>query len=144
MLPYHGSRGQIKVLHYLQLKQNIMVHLKEQKKITFVKNIIESISELLRLQLPMALRMDNTGAIYLAYNQTTGQRTKHIDIRVHHVRHLITYGIIKTKFFGTDDNTADIFKKNTSETLFVKHSDKLIEDLEELYEELPLGFEYSE
>jgi uncharacterized protein (DUF488 family) len=88
--------------------------------------------------------MDSTGAIYLENNQTTGQRTKHIDIRVHHVRNLITEGIIKTKFVRTDDNTADIFTKNTSETLFLKHSDKLIEDLEELYEELLLGFEYSD
>jgi uncharacterized protein (DUF488 family) len=92
----------------------------------------------------MTLRMDNTGAIYLANNQTTGQRTKHIDIRFHHVRNLITDGIIKTKFVRTGDNTTDIFTKNTSETLFVKHSDKLIEDLEELYEELLLGFEYSD
>jgi hypothetical protein len=57
---------------------------------------------------------------------------------------LITDGIIKTKFVRTDDNTADIFTKNTSEILFVKHSDKLIEDLEELYEELLLCFEYSD
>jgi uncharacterized protein (DUF488 family) len=92
----------------------------------------------------MTLRMDNTGTIYLANNQTTGQRTKHIDIRVHHVQNLITDGIIKTKFVRTDDNTADIFTKYTSEALFVKHSDKLVEDLEELYEELLLGFEYSD
>jgi hypothetical protein len=49
-----------------------------------------------------------------------------------------------TKFVKTDDNTADIFSKNTSEELFVKHSNKLIEDLEEIYEETFLGFEYSD
>jgi hypothetical protein len=87
------------------------------KEEIFIKNIIESIDELPHLQLPMTLRMDNTGAIYLANNQTTGQSTKHIDIRVHHVRNLITDGIIKTKFVRTDDNTADIFTKNTLETL---------------------------
>jgi hypothetical protein len=114
------------------------------KEEIFVKNILESIDELPRLQLTMTLIMDNTGADYLANNQTTGQRTKHIDIGVHHVRNLITDGIIKTKVVRTNDNTADIFTKNTSETLFVKHSDKLIEDLEELYDELLLGFEYSD
>jgi hypothetical protein len=103
------------------------------KEEIFVKNILESIYELSCIELPMTLRMDNTGAIYLANNQTTGQRTKHIDIRAHHVQNLITDGVIKTKFVRTDDNTADIFTKNTSETLFVKHSDKLSEDLEELY-----------
>jgi hypothetical protein len=78
------------------------------KEEIFIKNIIESIDELPRLQLPMTLRMDNTGAIFLADNQTTGQRTKHIDIRVHHFQSLITDGIIKTKFVRTDDDTADI------------------------------------
>jgi predicted transcriptional regulator len=88
--------------------------------------------------------MDNTGAVYLANNQTTGQRTKHNNIIVHHVRDLITEGIIKTTFVRTDNNTADICTKNTSETLIVKHSDKSIEALEELYEEMLLDFEYSE
>jgi hypothetical protein len=32
MLPYHGNRDQMRVLHCLQLKLNIMVHLKLQKK----------------------------------------------------------------------------------------------------------------
>jgi hypothetical protein len=79
--------------------------------------------------------------------QTTRPRVREpsiFDIRVHHIQNLIKDGIIKTKFARTDVNTADIFTKNTSETLFVKHSDKLIEDLEELYEELLLGFEYSD
>jgi hypothetical protein len=103
------------------------------EEVYFIKNIIEGIHEIPRLQLPMTLRIDNTGAIYLANNQTTGQRTKHIDIGVHYVCELINADIIKTKFVKTDDNTADIFTKNTSETLFVKHSDKFIEDLEDIY-----------
>jgi hypothetical protein len=77
-----------------------MVHLKLQKKQFFVKSIIESIDEFPRLQLPMTLRVYNTGAIYLANNQTTGQRTKHIDIRLHHNQNLITDGIIKKSLLG--------------------------------------------
>jgi hypothetical protein len=77
----------------------------------------------------MTLRIDSTGAINLANKQTTGQITKHIVIRVHYVRELMNADIIKTKFAKTEDNTLDIFTKNTTETFFAKHSDKLIEDL---------------
>ena len=104
------------------------------KELVFIKNLIEGIEALYKLELPMMLRMDNTGAIYLANNQSTGPRTKHIDIRVHYVRDLISEGIIKTKFVKSEDNTADIFTKNTNEFIFVNHTDKIIEDLEETFE----------
>ena len=105
------------------------------KELVFIKNIIEGMKEENNLALPMMLRMDNTGAIYLANNQTTGQRTKHIDIRTHYVRNLILEGIIKSKFVKSEDNTADIFTKNTNELLFIEHTDKFMEDLEIIEEE---------
>jgi hypothetical protein len=115
------------------------------KETILVKNIIDIMNELPCLQLPMIFRIDNTGAIYLTNNQTTGQRTKHIDISVYYVRDLIAADIIRNKFLKTNDNTADIFTKNTSETLFVRHTEKLIEDLvEDTYAEKFLGFEYSD
>jgi hypothetical protein len=113
-------------------------------EVMVIKNIIERINELPHLQLPMTLRIDNTGAIYLGNNRTTGQRNKHIDIRFHYVRDLITADIIRTKFVKTDDNTTDIFTKKTSETLFVKHTDKLIDDVEDIYAKTFIGFEYSD
>jgi hypothetical protein len=101
------------------------------KELVFIKNIIEGMKENKNLILPMKLRIDNTEAIYLANNQTTGQRTKHIDIRTHFVRNMIIEGIIKTLFVKSEDNTADVFTKNVSEDLFIKHTDKFMEDLEE-------------
>ena len=100
------------------------------KELVFIKNLIEGIEELNKLELPMMLRMDNTGAIYLANNQSTGPRTKHINIGVHYVCDLISEGIIKTKFVKSEDNTADIFTKNTTEELFKKQSVKLVEQID--------------
>jgi hypothetical protein len=114
------------------------------KELMFIKNLMEGINQLHRLRLPMILRMDNTGAIYLANNQTTGQRTKHIDIRVHYVRNMINQEILKTSFVKTDDNTADIFTKNTSEVLFIKHTDKFMEDLSDTIEQAFMAYEYSD
>ena len=101
------------------------------KELLFLSNIIEGMKEKERMILPMILRMDNTGAIYIANNQTTGPRTKHIDIRTHYVRNMIIEGLIKTLFVKSADNTADIFTKNTSESIFIDHSDKIMVNLEE-------------
>ena len=79
------------------------------------------------LKLPMTLWVDNAGAIYLANNHTTGQRTKHIDIRAHYVRELINNGYLKVVFIKSEDNDADIYTKNTTEELFEKHSNKYME-----------------
>ena len=78
------------------------------------------------------MNVDNTGAIYLANNFTTGPRTKHIDIRAHFVRELIINGILKVVFVKSEDNDADIFTKNVSEDLFVKHKEKLMDEYPEL------------
>ena len=44
---------------------------------------------------------------------------------------MIIDGLIKTLFVKSEDNTADIFTKNTSEGIFIEHSDKLMDDLDE-------------
>ena len=48
----------------------------------------------------------------LANNQTTSQRTKHVDVRYHFVREYIEDGMIKIIFVKSKDNDADIFTKN--------------------------------
>lgn len=95
------------------------------KELVFVQNLIKSMG--IELTLPIQLHVDNTGAIYLANNYSTGQRTKHIDIRAHFVRELIVDGVLKIIFVKTEDNDADIFTKNTSEEIHLKHSAKMIE-----------------
>jgi hypothetical protein len=99
------------------------------KEILLIKQLMDTIG--IQVQLPIIVRVDNVGAIFLANNFSVGQRTKHIDIRTHFIREYIEDGIIKIVFIRTDDNDADIFTKNTIEELYNKHSDKLIEELPE-------------
>jgi hypothetical protein len=96
------------------------------KELVFVHNLIKSMG--IELQLPIILQVDNTGAIYLANNYSTGPRTKHIDIRAHFVRELIVDGTLKIIFVKSEDNDADILTKNTSEELYEKHSSKMIKE----------------
>ena len=95
------------------------------KEIIFVKQLIETMG--IELHLPIIVRVDNVGAIYIANNYTTSQRTKHIDVRTHFVREFIEDGIIKIVFIKSEDNDADIFTKNTSEELYDKHLNKMID-----------------
>ena len=83
----------------------------------------------IKIQLPIKIKVDNVGAIYLSNNYTTSQRTKHIDIRTHFVRQYIEDGIFKIEFVKSADNDADIFTKNTTEEIFKTQSEKLVEEI---------------
>jgi hypothetical protein len=69
-----------------------------------------------------ALFMDNTGAIKLITNNSTGNRTKHIDIKARFVGDEVKEKRLALQYMKTDENTADIFTKNVVEGLFKKHS----------------------
>jgi hypothetical protein len=97
------------------------------KEVIFAKQILETMGVI--LEFPIIIEVDNTGAIYIANNYTTGQRTKHIDIRAHFVREFIEDGVLKVVFVRSEDNGADIYTKNTTEFLFEKHSSKYMEDV---------------
>ncbi len=44
----------------------------------YVRNVLESMG--LKAKLPMALEMDNKGAVNLANNWSIGGRTRHVDV----------------------------------------------------------------
>ena len=103
------------------------------KELLFIKQTIESMG--IKIELPIKIKTDNVGAIYLSNNYTTSQRTKHIDIRTHFVRQHIEDGIFKIEFIRSTNNDADIFTKNTTEDLFNKHAAKNVEDMKFMIEQ---------
>ncbi|HSN66223.1 MAG TPA: reverse transcriptase domain-containing protein, partial [Fusibacter sp.] len=98
------------------------------KEVIFAKQVLESIG--IPLSYPIEIKCDNIGAIYLANNHSTSQRTKHIDTRTHFVREFVEQEILKVVFVKSEDNEADIFTKNTTEELFRKHMSKNVEEVE--------------
>ncbi len=69
---------------------------------------------------PGVLLEDNTGAIFLMENQVVGNRTKHIDIRMHHIREMMSKEgnmdpRLVVKFVKSENNIADIATKNVTE-----------------------------
>ncbi len=97
------------------------------KEIYFTKMLIESMGH--TVELPIKVLIDNVGAMFLANNSSTGQRTKHIDVRYHYSRELIASGIIVLEFVRTTENDSDIYTKNVGNELFLKHSNKYITEL---------------
>jgi hypothetical protein len=97
-------------------------------EIVFIKMLIESMG--ISVELPIHIYIDNVGAMFLANNSTTGQRTKHIDTRYHYVRGLINDKIVTVEFIPTKDNEADIFTKNVGGELFVTHTEKFMQQVD--------------
>lgn len=60
---------------------------------------------------PMKIYCDNTSSIKLAKNDAFQERTKHIDVRFHHVRDQIEKKKICIDYISTDDMTADALTK---------------------------------
>ena len=96
------------------------------KEVRFVYQVLESIG--FKVKLPIVIRVDNVGAIFLSENVAISQRTKHVDIRYRFVQEFILDGFLKIVFVKTEENDADIMTKNLRKDLFLTHSEKLMGD----------------
>ena len=66
----------------------------------------------------VTLNIDNQGAEKLASNPVFHKRTKHIDIRFHHVREVVKKKEICLLYCPTEHMVADIFTKSLAK---IKH-----------------------
>lgn len=67
---------------------------------------------------PITLHADNQGSIKMAKNDSSGSRTKHIDIRYHLIRELLSQRKFSLAFCPTAEMAADILTKPLSRVLF--------------------------
>ena len=66
----------------------------------------------IKVPLPIKIRVDNVGAIWLANNSGVSERTKHVDIRAHFVRSYVLDEVVTIDFVKSAENTSDIMTKN--------------------------------
>ncbi len=88
------------------------------KEVMFLKRILEDLGVEERT---VAIYEDNVGAMNIAENNMASKRTKHIDVRYHHIRELVEKGEIEIRHLSTEKQPADMFTKNLPRTIFEKH-----------------------
>ena len=94
------------------------------KEIRFIYYLLDSIG--IKVELPIVVRCDNVGAIFMAENSSSGVRTRHIDTRYHFIREHIEDGFIKIVFVRSCENVGDIFTKNVNKEIYDKHVSKFL------------------
>jgi hypothetical protein len=103
------------------------------KKIRFIYYLLESID--VNVKLPIIVRCDNVGAIFMAENSSSGVCTRHVDTRYHFIQEHIEDGFIQIVFVKSCENDADLCTKNVSKGIYDEHVSKFLgkvdEDLEE-------------
>ena len=70
------------------------------------------------LKEPIVLFEDNKACIDYSKNSTNHQRTKHISVRYHFIRDLITDKVLHLQAIPTEENIADILTKPLDKRIF--------------------------
>ena len=96
------------------------------KELKFIVQLLQTMN--IEIELPITVHVDNVGAIWLSNNRTTSDRTKHIDIKPSFMKEYQEDGKIIVKFVKSEENEADIFTTNTTNTIFQNHQKKLVWD----------------
>ena len=71
------------------------------KEVSFVYQVMKSMG--IELKLPIVIRVDNIGAIFMSENVAISNRTKHVDVRYHFVREFVQDEFIKVIFVRSED-----------------------------------------
>jgi hypothetical protein len=100
------------------------------KEIKFVVMILESMGII--VELPIIVRVDNVGAIFMSENASTSSRTRHVDIRYHFVREFVEEGFIRIVFVRSEANISDEFTKNVSGAIYDAHVSEYMAERNEL------------
>ena len=80
------------------------------KEIKFVYQLLESMD--VKVPLPIKVRVDNIGAIWLANNSGVSERTKHMDTRAHFVRSYVINEVVTIEFVKSNENISDVMMQN--------------------------------
>jgi hypothetical protein len=94
------------------------------KEVPFLKQLLTFLG--IKVQLPIEIRIDNVGAIYMTQGEASTTRTRHMDVRWFYVNDLQDEGIIVVKFVRSEDNVSDVATKNVTAAVMRNHINKLI------------------
>ena len=82
-----------------------------------------------KVETPMVVYEDNQATKNIAENPEASKRTKHIDVRFHHVREQVEAGNIKIYFVSSKDQKADGMTKNLGKIEYKRFRDLVVKDV---------------
>ena len=94
------------------------------KEIVFISQLLHHLR--IDVEHPVKVHIDNIGAIFLAENQNTSDRKKHVDICYHFICQHIQEGTVKVEFLKSRENDADLFTKNVNGETFEEHRREMV------------------
>ena len=94
------------------------------KEVPFIAQILLFLD--IHIELPVQVWVDNVGAIFMAENQTSSTRTRHMDCRWWFVSDLKRQGLIKIDFVKTEENVADMGTKNVNKETYGRHEGRML------------------
>src|ERR1700759_2959721 len=92
------------------------------KQVTWIKSLFGELGFILT---EIEVYVDNQGAIFIAQADVTETRSKHIDIKHHHVREKIKDSTVKLLHVPTNEQQADILTKSLTHVKFRELRDKI-------------------
>ena len=86
------------------------------KEVKFIAQVMLTLG--LEVKLPIIVRVDNVGAIFMSENVNASSRTRHADIRYRFVTSFIENKFIKIVFVKSSENVSDGFTKNVNAEIY--------------------------
>jgi hypothetical protein len=80
------------------------------REVKFILQLLTTMG--ISVKRPAKINVDKIGCIFLANNRTSGERTKHINMKYHFIWEQIQNGLVEVKFVRSEENYADPFPKN--------------------------------
>ena len=71
--------------------------------------LLESLG--IKVNLPITVRVDNTGTMFMSNNINTTRSTKHVDVRTKYANQYCEDGVVKIIFVESANNSADFYQE---------------------------------
>lgn len=95
------------------------------KEALWLRALLTELGEGKLFEEPLQINVDNQGAMCLAKNQITSDRSKHIDLRYFFLREMVDEGKVAFKYVPSERNLADMLTKPLGALHVKGHSEQL-------------------
>ena len=94
------------------------------KEVIFVVQVLLFLG--IEVEMPVKIRVDNMGAIFMSKNVTSTSRTRHMDTKYRFVNELVDDKLIEIIFVKSEDNYSDGQTKNVTKEVYENHTPKYV------------------